>query len=124
MCDGILVLIYKEKPYWFVIEQKTSNPDKYKKQLINGKCFCDWLIALYRSHGYLSDDPAIIISLLVWEGREKNVSKGLTSHRDNPTIEETQVGLFEHSFDVKGSDMPVPILEIIRRALKRSGSGR
>ena len=117
MCDGILVLLHRDNLYWFVVEQKTSNQGDYKKQLINGKCFCDWLIALYRVHGYLFGNP-VVIGLLVWKGREKNVSKGLTSHCDNPmAITETQVELFEHSFNVRRPD--VPLLEIIKRVEKK-----
>ena len=48
MCDAIIVLSCKNRDYIFVIEQKTRYKDGYKKQLSNGKYFCDWLLALLK----------------------------------------------------------------------------
>ena len=66
MCDAIIALSYKDKAYIFVIEQKTNNQDSYKKQLANGKYFCDWLLMLLKEHKHYSDTP-IFIGLLCCE---------------------------------------------------------
>ncbi len=79
ICDAIIVLSYKNKDYIFVIEQKTKNKEKYKKQLSNGKYFCDWLLALLKEHGYY-DRKVTFIGLLCWSPREKFLRKGETRH--------------------------------------------
>lgn len=75
MCDAIIVLFYKNKPYIFVVEQKTGYNDGYKDQLINGKHFCDWLLALLKEHNYYTGEVDFI-SLLCWQPRENSPRKG------------------------------------------------
>ncbi len=79
MCDAIIVLSYKNKDYIFVIEQKTRYKDGYKKQLANGKYFCDWLLALLKEHNHYNG-KVVFIGLLCWLPREKSLRKGETRH--------------------------------------------
>ena len=79
MCDAMIAVIHKKQAYLFVIEQKTSNKGDYKRQIANGKFFCDWLISLCRYHGYIPNESIKYIALLVWEPRP-TPPKGLTSH--------------------------------------------
>lgn len=97
--DAILALKYQRKIYWFIVEQKTAHKCSYKDQLINGKYFCDWIIALCKQYGYLHSD-SVCIGLLVWQPREKFVCKGTTSHHNNQP-EAIQVDTFQHSFEVR-----------------------
>ena len=78
MCDAIIVVFNKRTLYVFSIEKKTANKDDYRKQLTNGKLFCDWLFSLYREHGHHSGDP-VHIGLLIWEPR-RQPRKGTTTH--------------------------------------------
>ncbi len=80
MCDAVIALSIEQKLYLFIVEQKTSDPCGYEKQLSNGRCFCDWLFSLYKEHGYCSDDP-IYIGLLIWQPRT-SPSRGGTSHKN------------------------------------------
>ena len=81
MCDAILALDDKEGLYLFIVEQKTADSGDYDKQLANGRLFCEWLISLYRQHGYCSKQQRIeFIGLLVWEPRP-TPRKGSTSHQ-------------------------------------------
>ena len=79
MCDAIIVLSYKNKDYIFVIEQKTKCRNDYKKQLANGKYFCDWLLALLKEHNHYNG-KVVFIGLLCWLPREKSLRKGETRH--------------------------------------------
>ncbi len=81
MCDAMVAIIHKQKAYLFIIEQKTSTKGDYKKQIANGKMFCEWLIRLCHYHEIIPDDTINYIALLVWEPRP-TPSKGLTSHRE------------------------------------------
>ena len=80
MCDAIIAVIHKKQAYLFVIEQKTSNKGDYKRQIANGKLFCDWLISLCRYHGYIPNESVKYIALLVWQPRT-TPPKGMTTHR-------------------------------------------
>ena len=101
MCDAIIAQSYEERLYMFVIEQKTGDPDYFKKQVINGKLFCDWLCALYRSHGYMDDNP-IFIALLIWEPRLSQ-NKGTTTHHSENGVEELDMSdlCIRYGFQVK-----------------------
>ncbi len=79
MCDAIVATNFKNELYLFVIEQKTRHPDDYKKQLANGRHFCNWLFSLYKEHEYYSREP-VYIGLLIWEPRPKSPRKGTTAH--------------------------------------------
>lgn len=69
MCDAIVAFFHSGKLYLFIIEQKSRHPDEHKKQLVNGKLFCEWLFSLYKEYGHCSEDP-VYIGLLVWQPRE------------------------------------------------------
>ena len=117
--DAILVLKWKQTIYWFIVEQKTHRRAGYEKQLINGKYFCDWLIALHRHHGYLNCD-SVCVGLLVWQPRPKFVSKGTTSHRGNrPSA--IAVDTFSYSFEVK--NIPDISLIDVLQAINRTRLG-
>ncbi len=79
ICDAIVAIWHKQTLCLLIIEQKTAHKDHYKKQLANGKLFCDWLIALYKEHGHWSGKP-VFIGLLIWEPRN-SPRKGTTAHR-------------------------------------------
>lgn len=111
MADAILALKYRRKVFWFVIEQKTATKGGYKKQLINGKIFCDWLIALYRQYNYLPSD-SVFVSLLVWKPRKKSVDKGTTTHHDKLS-KVTRIGKFDHSFELQNY-LDISLAEIVQ----------
>ncbi len=98
MCDAIIVLSYKNKDYIFVIEQKTKCRNDYKKQLANGKYFCDWLLTLLKEYGHY-DGEVIFIFLLCWQPRENFPPKGTSHHRKRAASKNLVLGhLF---FEVK-----------------------
>ena len=82
MCDAIVVVAYKGKGYLFCIEQKSGYKGDYKKQLVNGAIFCQWLMALFEAHDYFNQKP-IYVGLLVFAPRARAERKGLTSHRED-----------------------------------------
>lgn len=82
ICDAILFCLHGNKIYLFLIEVKTGNEGNYEKQLINGKLFCDWLIALYTQHKSISLKP-IIVPLLIWKPRQNSIRKGTTTHHSD-----------------------------------------
>ncbi len=93
MCDGIIVLQHQEKNYIFLIEQKTKHPNQYKKQLINGLYFCQWLLSLLEKYKYYEGEVKYIG--LLCRNRQSH-SKGLSTHQ-KPQIksEEDGVKFFE-----------------------------
>lgn len=99
MCDAIVALSFKQNLYVFFVERKTAHLDDYKKQLTNGKLFCDWLIALFKEHASLNGEP-IFIGLLVWEPRQ-SPRKGTTSHQLEASIKQKQVLPFHYFFEAK-----------------------
>lgn len=116
MCDAILFCVHENKIYLFVVEIKTNNQGEYEKQLINGKLFCDWLIALCREHKYLDSKAEItVISLLIWEPR-RSAPEGTTTHRetDHYISDTEQIFKDGHSFEVRNCDS-VQIIELINR---------
>ena len=82
MCDAIVAFSRNEQLHFFVIEQKTANKDDYKKQLANGKFFCQWLMSLFQHHGYYSGKP-VYTAMLVWQPRP-TPRRGATSHSRRP----------------------------------------
>lgn len=100
MCDGIIVLSHKDNAYIFVVEQKTANKDEYKKQLANGKYFCDWLLVLLKEHKHYNGEVTFI-GLLCWQPRE-SPSKGMTHHiKDLPSNKPNPC---HRLFEVKNED--------------------
>ena len=121
MCDAIIVLSFEQRLYLFIVEQKTSDPDEYEKQLTNGRCFCDWLFSLYKEHGYCSDDP-VYIGLLIWQPRP-SPGKGKTSHGSEPVPGTHH--RFEHFFEEKNKrDIDLKkFVQLCSGAREESGSG-
>lgn len=87
MCDAIIVLSYKGGLYIFLVEQKTSKKDEYRKQLKNGKYFCDWLLALLEGHDHYKGKP-VFIGLLCM--RPLFPSKEITARENNDGIEKIE----------------------------------
>lgn len=79
MCDAILFCLHQNKTYLFVIELKTGHKGDCKKQLINGKLFCNWLIALYIQHKNLNPEVTTV-PVLIWKPRQNPPRKGTTTH--------------------------------------------
>lgn len=57
MCDEMVIIFKKNKNYIFCIERKSGkNTEGYKKQIINGKHFCNWIINLLKEHKHFVGD--------------------------------------------------------------------
>ncbi len=97
MCDAIVVLTYKGMSYLFCIEQKSGHKGDYKKQLMNGAIFCNWLMDLFKVHGHFNQRP-IYLGLLVFKPRAKAVRKGSTSHREDKPEECGPIGAFDKCY--------------------------
>lgn len=94
MCDGIIAMSYKNKVYIFLIEQKTINEGQYKKQLVNGWHFCQWLLGLFKEHNYY-DGKVCFIGLL-YKKSKKSIHKQPTTHKKtNPLTSVSQYSIFE-----------------------------
>ena len=102
MCDAIVVLAYKDQLHVFVVEQKTGNEDECKRQLANGNFFCQWLVSLFRQHGYYSDQP-MYTAMLVWQPR-RSPSRAPTSHARRPGQREPFVP-FTRFYSVENQDL-------------------
>lgn len=115
VCDAIFFCCYRNRTYLFIIEVKTRSKKGYEKQLINGKLFCDWLIALCIEHESL-DPSAVVIPLLIWKPRQNPVYKGTTTHHeDSNAIEKMKLSQLDGiGFEIKHYDT-VTIVELISR---------
>ena len=85
MCDGIIALSTDErKDYLIIIEKKENekNKDGYDLQLINGKLFCDWIIALAKAHNVYNPQSLTYIALLICEPRPNDTNKGTSTHNN------------------------------------------
>ena len=99
------------------------------KRSINGKLFCDWLIALYIQHR--SCDPKeIIVPLLIWTPSEKSsrVARSMSnkSTRDGSTddIKRKPLEQFDRrGFEVKSMDS-VRITDVISKLQGRDRAMR
>ena len=118
MCDAVLFCFHGNKTYLFLIEVKTGNKADYEKQLINGKLFCDWLIALSIQHKSL-DPNTIVVPLLIWKPRQNSVCKGTTTHHeDSDDIEKMKLSQFDGTgFEIKHCET-VPIVKLISKLEK------
>jgi len=114
VCDAILFCCSEDRIYLFIIEAKTGYKGDYKKQLINGKLFCDWLIALYTQHKSSLDPSPTIIPLLIWKPRLNSVRKGTTTHHESDdSIKKTQLDQFDGpGFEIKNRNSIV-IFELV-----------
>lgn len=110
MCDAVIALSLKSELYIFIIEQKTSYKEDYKKQLANGKYLCDWLLALLKEYDHYDGNP-VFIGLLCWRPRERSPYKGTTGHRDD--VVKTQHELFEGGLYIIRNRKEVRLMELI-----------
>ena len=102
ICDALIAVIDQSKLYLFAIETKSGNKDDYRKQLANGRHFWDWLIALFKEHGYLPSKPEpLYIAVLIWKPREKQVRKGATTHTKNHGIKSATQEGFTTKFEIR-----------------------
>jgi len=113
MCDVIMVCHYTQKCYLFLIEMKSKSKNNYRKQLNNGKLFCDWLLRLYKEHDHTHDSP-VFVGLLIWFPRRQPPRKGTIHSAENSRICETSEGVFDRCFNVKNRDT-IPIIELCQR---------
>lgn len=118
MCDAVLFCFHGNKTYLFLIEVKTGNKADYEKQLINGKLFCDWLIALFIQHKSL-DPNTVVVPLLIWKPRQNSVCKGTTTHHeDSDNIKKMRLSQFGGAgFEIKHCET-VPIVKLISKLEK------
>ena len=108
MCDAIILYEDGNGTYCILIEQKTSNQSQFKKQLANGKLFCEWLIALCKEHNYTPREPVQYFGVLVWKP-PPIPPKGTTTHQP-PQAKKDKV--FDKFFDVR-NDSYVDVAELI-----------
>lgn len=66
MCDVIICSTSKQRHYIFIVEKKREWKEDYHLQLINGKLFCDWMLALFREHGHLQGKVTFVGLLLMY----------------------------------------------------------
>ena len=91
MCDAIIALSHQDRLYIFLVEQKKGKKGDYRKQLKNGKYFCDWLLVLLREYGHYKDPDPVFIGLRCVRrslARKKTVMHGKNDEidkiEDNP----------------------------------------
>ena len=115
MCDAIFFCYHENSIYLFIIEEKTANLGDCEKQLINGKLFCDWLIALCIQHTF-PDLDVNIIPLLIWKPQQKSPRKGETGHRnDDDSIKKKKFSQFEEEGFEISNRCDVFIVDLILR---------
>jgi len=113
MCDAIMACHHNNRCYLFLVEMKTQHKDDYKKQITNGKLFCDWLLQLYKAHGHISARP-IFVSILIWFPRQQP-EKGGTAHHDK--IKEDiaiDQSIFDHAFKIENQST-VSMFDIFKK---------
>ena len=108
MCDAIMACHYERQCYVFVIETKTNNRHDYKKQIKNGKLFCDWLLQLYKYHGHVHSPP-IFVSLLIWFPRKMFPKKDY----ERRIKEEDKAEDFNHVFKIENQEV-ITVLQILK----------
>lgn len=95
MCDGIIVLNYKKQTYVVLLEQKTKCKGEYRKQLINGWYFCQWLFSLLKEHKHYSGEIKYIGLLC---RVRQNIIKGESAHSEpepEPKSKKNGIQFFE-----------------------------
>ncbi len=90
MCDGIIALEYKKQTYVFLIEQKSKYTDGYRKQIINGWYFCQWLFGLLKEYDYYSSEVKYIGLLCCVRSN---------THKETSTHEEPQLNTDKHDIN-------------------------
>ena len=66
ICDAIFVASENDKLFVGILEQKSSHKGEFKRQLRNGRLFCDWIFGLLSENGYAVGNP-IYVSILTWK---------------------------------------------------------
>ncbi|WP_025770673.1 hypothetical protein [Thioalkalivibrio sp. HK1] len=126
ICDAFLACAHEGIVYFFIIEIKSSYENECEKQLINGKLFCDWLLALCREHNYPNAEFSTA-SMLVWEPRERKTTRKVTSGHTSPDslgiqqhgiVEKQGTNHFPIRFDVS-NQRKIDIGELISRMNRR-----
>lgn len=116
MCDAFLVYQHEGKYCFFVIEVKTSRKDGHEKQIRNGKFFCDWLMQLYRHHGYIDTEP-VFISALIWFPRLSPPRQG-TAHRKRIDVRKntgnTAQSPFDYTCEIR-NPAAIPLLDVLQQ---------
>ena len=118
MCDAIMACHYGQRCYLFIIEWKTADKGEYKKQLKNGRLFCDWLLRLYKEYGHIRETP-VFVRLLVWSPRPspqkgyRSLYKGETdtlADWDKPSAARDKD--FDHAGEIQNRSM-IPMQELL-----------
>ena len=65
ICDAILVASRASRLYVGILEQKSGHKDDSRRQLVNGRLFCDWIFGLFRANGY-SVGELVYVRILTW----------------------------------------------------------
>ena len=106
MCDAVFGIHYKNKDYLIIVEVKTRNKDKYKKQLINARLFCQWQVALLQEHGHIEIEPQYV-GLLIWQPNPSQIPKGTTTYSQNKPDEQMgKMPIYSHNF-IQGEAIPL-----------------
>ncbi len=115
MCDAIMVCHHKQQCYLFLIERKTAHRDDYRKQLHNGKFFCDWLLRLYEEHGHVCQSP-VFIGLLIWFPRRSPPRQGTAHGAEGSGIRPADADkeFFDHSFKIENQKL-IPTIELFKQ---------
>ena len=93
MCDAFIILTSDdENDYVFSVEVKSGCDGHFRKQIMNGYYFVDWLVNLLREHGYYKKTP-IYLGLLIWKPRK--VAKKGTTGRYIPKLQRKSVGKYK-----------------------------
>ena len=96
MCDGIFIHVKDENIFFVLIEIKTSHPDGSEDQLMNGKLFCQWLVALLRRYNFAPSGQVRYFAVLMWE--PSNIPKATTVPGKPKAIEHP---VFDKYFDIQ-----------------------
>lgn len=81
MCDALFVVHYKEQDFIIAVEIKSARTSAYKKQLSNGRRFCEWQIKLLKDHEHYSGNPKYL-DLLVQQQNPNHPPKNTTQRND------------------------------------------
>ena len=119
MCDAMLICQHQQQDYLFLIELKTNHKEDYKKQLMNGKLFCEWLLQLYKEHDHTDKTP-VVVGLLIYFPRRSPAKQG-TSHRaPRSDVVDDDKGQFDHMLHIKNNTL-IAISKLLSQ-VKRSRS--
>ena len=101
------MLEYDNTLYIVLIEQKTGYSAQYDKQLANGKIFCEWLVSLCNSYGYVQTQNIAYYGALIWEPRPIPL-RGGTTHSNAANAHP----LFDKFFDIQ-NQTSIDVMQMI-----------